>query len=114
MGKPEMAKVDVIVPVYNTKLSYLRDALDSLVAQTMGGWHAWVVDDGSDEAYGVELKALLQSYGDARFTYLYSDHKGATGSRNVAMARGSAEYIALLDSDDVWLPHHLAQQVGAL
>lgn len=109
-----MAKVDVIIPVYNTRLSYLADALGSLVAQTMEDWAAWIVDDGSDAAYGAQLKQLLQSKGDSRFNYLYTDHKGATGSRNVAMARGGASYIALLDSDDVWLPHHLAQQVAAL
>ncbi|MBL0125028.1 MAG: glycosyltransferase family 2 protein [Betaproteobacteria bacterium] len=109
-----MSKVDVIIPAYNTPLSYLADALASLIAQTMGDWCAWIVDDGSDDSYGVQLKSLLESYNDNRLNYLYTGHKGATGSRNVAMGRGSAIYIALLDSDDVWLPHHLAQQVAVL
>ena len=109
-----MARVDVIIPVFNTKLDYLVQAINGLREQTLSDWIAWIVDDGSDETYGKELQALLQSYNDERLKYLYTAHKAATGSRNVAMKRGSAPYIALLDSDDCWLPQHLLQMVAAL
>lgn len=109
-----MVLVDVIVPVFNTKMEYLLQAIDGLRKQTLTDWAAWIVDDGSDEAYGNQLRSLLTSYDDVRFNHLYTQHKGATGSRNVAIKQGCAPYIALLDSDDFWLPEHLAQMVACL
>jgi glycosyltransferase involved in cell wall biosynthesis len=109
-----MSRVDVIIPVFNTPLRYVGPALDSLRAQTLADWTAWVINDGSLEAYTGELQEFLRGYNDTRINYLYSDHKGPGGSRNVGIERGEAPYVALLDSDDVWLPHHLAGQVGLL
>lgn len=109
-----MAQVDVIIPVFNTRIDYLADAIKSLRDQTFPDWCAWIVDDGSEVEYGMRLKALLQSYGDARIHYLYTEHKGATGSRNVAIRNGHAQYVAFLDSDDLWMPHHLSSHVGLL
>jgi len=109
-----MALVDVIIPVFNTPRRFLTVALDSLRAQTFSDWKAWVINDGSDKQYTVELEETLRAYGDPRIHYLYSDHKGPAGSRNVGIVEGRAPYVALLDSDDVWMPHHLSRQVAFL
>ncbi len=109
-----MAQVDVIIPVFNTPLEYLIEAIKSLRAQTFTDWDAWIVDDGSRDEYGAQLKAQLQSIDDPRIHYLYTEHKMATGSRNVAIGRGNAPYIAFLDSDDCWMPHHLSNHLAVL
>lgn len=109
-----VTQVDVIVPVFNTRLDYLADAIKSLRNQTFPDWCAWIVDDGSELEYGIRLQAHLQSYGDERIHYLYTEHKGATGSRNVAIRHGHAPYVAFLDSDDLWMPHHLSSHVSHL
>lgn len=109
-----MALVDVIIPVFNTPLHFLVAALDSLREQSHTDWIAWVVDDGSERAYTVELERSLRNYGDSRIKYLYTEHKGPAGSRNVGIVEGRAPYVAFLDSDDCWLPHHLSRQVARL
>ncbi len=109
-----MALVDVIIPVFNTPHRFLTVALDSLRAQTFSDWKAWVINDGSDKQYTVELEETLRAYGDPRIRYLYSDHKGPAGSRNVGIVEGRAPYVALLDSDDSWMLHHLSRQVALL
>lgn len=109
-----MAQVDVITPVFNTPLRFLTVALDSLRAQTFTDWNAWIINDASDAAYTEKLEATLKAYADPRFHYLYSDHKGPAGSRNVGIVEGKAPYVAFLDSDDCWMPELLARHVAAL
>lgn len=109
-----MAIVDVITPVFNTPLHFLMAALNSLRAQTFSNWEAWIINDASDELYTVQLEDTLQSYADPRIHYLYTDHKGPAGSRNVGIVNGQAPYVALLDSDDCWMSHHLSRQVALL
>lgn len=109
-----MALVDVIIPVFNTPRSFLTVALDSLRAQSFSNWEAWVINDGSEKHYTTQLEETLRAYGDPRFHYLYSDHKGPAGSRNVGIVEGRAPYVALLDSDDCWMPRHLSRQVALL
>lgn len=109
-----MAIVDVITPVFNTPLNFVKAALDSLVAQSLGDWEAWIINDGSSELYTVQLMGILQSYNDQRVHYLHSVHRGPAGSRNVGILEGKARYVALLDSDDIWMSHHLSRQVALL
>jgi len=109
-----MARVDVIIPVFNTPHRFLTVALDSLRAQTLPDWNAWIINDASDAAYTVKLEETLRAYADPRFHYLYSDHKGPAGSRNVGIVEGKAPYVAFLDSDDCWMPELLERHVAAL
>lgn len=109
-----MALVDVIIPVFNTPLHFLGEALSSLRQQTQADWVAWVIDDGSESEYTVDLRRVLESYADPRIKYLHCEHKGPAGSRNVGIERGNARYVAFLDSDDCWLPHHLGRQLDRL
>ena len=109
-----MALVDVIIPVFNTPLVYVGEALQSLREQDLADWRAWIINDASAPGYTEELRDLIAKARDERMVYVFCTHKGPAGSRNVGIAEGRAPYIALLDSDDRWLPGHLARQVGHL
>lgn len=109
-----MTAVDVIIPVFNTPLHYVVAALNSVRDQSLSDWSAWIVDDGSEKSYAAALKERLDVLHDRRFSYTYTDHKGAGGSRNVVIAKGQAPYVAFLDSDDCWTSHHLFRQVTLL
>lgn len=100
-------KVSVIMPAYNPG-DYLDLAIASLIAQTHSDWECIVVDDGSKE----DLSRVEKM--DSRVRLIRQKNKGASIARNVAMLASDGEYIALLDSDDVWYPEKLARQIEVL
>jgi glycosyltransferase involved in cell wall biosynthesis len=101
--------VSVIVPVYN-RPAFVRQAIDSALAQECpGGFEVVVVDDGSTD----ETPAVLASYGD-RIRVVTQRNGGVARARNAGFAAARGEYLALLDSDDIWLPGKLAAQVALL
>jgi glycosyltransferase involved in cell wall biosynthesis len=103
-----MPKVSVVVPVYNGE-RYLREALDSIFAQTFGDYEVLCIDDGSQDG----SLDIVRSYG-LRMTILRQANQGACAARNAGVQSASAPYIAFLDQDDRWYPHHLEQQVAVL
>ena len=109
-----MSKVDVIIPFFNTPIIYVRAAIDSLLAQTVKDWEAIIIDDASSPANAGEMRSLLDSYKDIRFTLIRTDHKGPAGSRNAGIEISNSPLIAFLDSDDIWYPEKLARQIAAL
>lgn len=96
----------VLIPVYN-RADTVQPALKSVKAQTYDNFECLVIDDGS--ADGDDLAATVASLEDSRFVYMRQENKGAGSARNhgIDVARGS--YIALLDSDDSFLPEKLAK-----
>ena len=104
------ARIAVIVPAYRVA-PYLRDALDSLVAQDIADWEAVVIDDGSPD----EAAAIVAPYlADPRITFLATANHGVSAARNTAIAHSRAPLIALLDGDDRLLPNYLSTMVAAL
>lgn len=97
--------VSVIIPTYNRK-EYICQAVDSILSQTYKFYEVIVVDDGSTDGTG---DLLHKRYGK-RIKYFYQSNQGEAAARNYAISQSSGQYIALLDSDDVWLPTKLAQQ----
>ena len=101
--------VSAIIPTYNRKLR-LFQAVDSVLAQTKPVEEVIVVDDGSTDGtfeavrarYGPLVKAIRQ------------DNAGASAARNCGMREARGEWIALLDSDDLWLPAKIKRQFEAL
>jgi glycosyltransferase involved in cell wall biosynthesis len=90
----------------------LRPAIDSVFAQTFRDWELIVVDDGSDGETAAYLEALA---GSPRVTVIRLPHTGNPGAvRNAGWRAARGEYIAFLDSDDLWLPHKLAAQLASL
>lgn len=94
----------VIIPVYN-RLLPVRDAIDSVLAQTFTDYELIVVDDGSTDG----TPAVAGEY-RGRLTWLRRDHRGVSAARNAGVALSSSPWLAFLDSDDRWLPGKLARQ----
>ena len=105
----ETPKVAIVVPVYNVA-PYLRECLDSLLAQTYNNFTVFAVDDGSTD----ESDAVLDEYAvkDPRFIVIRQKNGGLSAARNAALDRierdGTFEYVAFVDSDDKVLPDFLA------
>ena len=101
-------RVSAVVPAYNRAV-YLREAIDSALAQGFEGLEVVVVDDGSTDA----TPEILRGYGD-RFRVHRQENAGqsAAVNRGVDLARG--EFVAFLDSDDAWLPGKIARAVALL
>jgi glycosyltransferase involved in cell wall biosynthesis len=100
-------KVSIIVPTYN-RAEYIGKAIDSVFSQTYKHLEIIVIDDGSTDGTG----QVLKKYGDGdKVRYLYLDHVGVSEARNRGLQESSGEYIAFLDSDDVWLPVKIEKQL---
>ena len=99
--------ISCIVPVYNGEL-YLRDALDSILAQTYQPLDILVVDDGSTD----RTVQLVASYGE-QIRYRWQPNAGPAAARNSGLRLTQAEFVAFLDADDVWHPSKLARQMQA-
>lgn len=100
--------VSVIMPVHNGA-RFLREALESALAQTYRPIEIIVVDDGSTD----HSAAILQEYA-SRITAINQANQGAAVARNVAIAASRGELLAFLDADDLWAPHKLEVQVAYL
>jgi glycosyltransferase involved in cell wall biosynthesis len=104
-------RVSIIIPSYNTA-PLIAACLDSILAQTFQDFEAIVVNDGSPDT--AQLEKVLQPYierNSDRIVYIKQVNKRAAGARNTAIARARGEFLAFLDSDDTWLPHHLESQM---
>lgn len=97
--------VSVIVPNYNYE-RYLREAIDSALAQTYPHIEIIVVDDGSQD----NSREILKSYGDKIRTFV-QQNAGVSAARNNGVKNCSGKYVAFLDADDVWLPQKIEKQV---
>lgn len=103
--------VSVIMPMHNSE-SYVREAIESVLSQTYGDWELLVVDDNSTDASPCIVSEYAQK--DKRIKMARNDRvigmPSAPRNKGLEMAQG--RYVAFLDSDDVWLPTKLAQQVA--
>lgn len=101
--------VSVVIPVYN-RASSLKDAVESVFSQKYSNIEIIVVDDGSDE----NVKKCLKSY-MARIKYIrMENNRGVSSARNLGIDRAKGDYIAFLDSDDLWLPEKLEEQIKVM
>ena len=108
---PRQPVVSVIIPVFN-RLQYLRPAIESVFSQTLSHWELLIADDGSDEETRAYLTALESL---PRVKIIWLAHTGNPGAvRNAALREATGEYVAFLDSDDVWMPTKLELQIAAL
>ena len=97
--------VSAIIPTYN-RAEYICQAIDSALEQGYDNLEIIVVDDGSTD----ETHNLLTRY-ESRIKYIYQQNQGEAVARNTAIEASTGEYIALLDSDDLWLPGKLTRQM---
>jgi len=106
--QPRAPLVSVVIPAYNCA-HFIGDALDSVVNQDYPALEVFVVDDGSTD----ETCDVVARYGSA-VTLVRQANAGAAVARNEGMRRARGAYVALLDSDDLWLPGKLRLQVDHL
>jgi glycosyltransferase involved in cell wall biosynthesis len=104
--------VSIILPTYN-RAHLLPEALKSIRGQTFTDWELIVVDDGSTDDTP-EVVAALAADIHQPVRYVYQQNRGPAGARNTGLDSARGEFVAFLDSDDVWLPHHLQDCVHGL
>lgn len=103
-----MAFFSVIIPTYN-RAALLREALDSVFTQTLNDYEVIVVDDGSTD----DTEAMVRNY-PGKIQLLKQKNIGPGAARNAGVAAAVGEYVAFLDSDDLWFPWTLATYKTAL
>ena len=102
-------RVSVIIPTFN-RAAMLRDAIDSVLNQTFEDYEIIVVDDGSTD----NTRETISKFNSPKITYIYQENRGRSIARNIALSRARGEFIAFLDSDDIFLPYKLEKQINAM
>lgn len=99
--------ISIVMVNYNQE-KYLKEAIDSVIAQTYDNWELIIVDDGSTDA-SVEI---IKSYRDTRIRPVYlKENKHICQATNLGFQYVKGEYVARLDSDDVWCEKKLEKQI---
>jgi glycosyltransferase involved in cell wall biosynthesis len=101
-----LPRVSVVMPVYNVE-AYVAEAIRSVLAQTFTDFELIIIDDGGADA----SMDICRSFADPRITIVSQRNRGLAGARNTGIAAARGEFIALLDSDDRWLPEKLMLHV---
>jgi glycosyltransferase involved in cell wall biosynthesis len=96
--------VSIIIPTFN-QAEFLQKALQSVINQTFHDWEAVVIDNHSED----NTKEIVESMNDSRISYLlFSNHGIIAASRNWGINHANGNFIAFLDSDDLWYPSKLS------
>lgn len=107
-----MTKISVLMPVYNTPENYLREAVESILAQTCADFEFLILNDASTDD---NVEKVINSYDDKRIRYWQNDRNlGISLSRNKLIGLSRGEYLAVFDHDDVSLPERLEKQAAFL
>lgn len=93
-------RISVLLPTFN-RANYIGEAIASVLAQSYGDFELIVVDDGSTD----ETCSRVASIADPRIRYIYREHGGVSKALNTAWRAARGELVAMIGSDDVWLPH---------
>ena len=101
--------VSVIIPVYNAE-KYLADTINSVLAQTYSHWELILVDDGSTD----DSITICQQLQNSKIKIIRQENGGVSSALNTGISQSQGEYLAFLDSDDLWLPEKLAKHIAHL
>ncbi len=105
---PDAPAVSIVIPTYN-RADLLADSLRSIAGQTFTDYEIIVVDDGSDDGTREYIASCPQ-----KIRYLWQQNQGVSEARNHALRVTHSEFVAFLDSDDLWQPTFLEQSVRRL
>lgn len=95
--------VSIIMPTFN-RAYIIADGIQSVLEQTYKNWNLFVCDDGSTD----NTKAVVEQFQDARIHYLQLPKANGSSARNFGLQHSRSEYVAYLDSDNIWHPQHLS------
>jgi len=98
-------KVSIIIPTYNQS-QYLEEAMESVLNQTYQNIEIIIVDDGSTDNTSEVVKSF-----DNKIIYIPQKNKGASSARNAGIKKAQGQYVAFLDSDDMWIKNKLEKQI---
>jgi glycosyltransferase involved in cell wall biosynthesis len=101
----EQPLISCIVPVFNGE-RYLREALDSILAQTYPRLEIVVADDGSADG----TASVVATFGD-QVRYIRQANQGPSSARNLGISLATGAFITFLDADDLWHPQKLERQI---
>lgn len=104
---PTMPKISVIIPTFN-RAHLIAKAIESVLNQTITDFELIVVDDGSTD----NTEEVVHSFTDPRLRYLKQLNGGPSVARNAGIQAATGEFIAFLDSDDLFLPEKLSVQMA--
>ena len=114
--KKNSPEISVIIPTFN-RSQFIRNCVLSAKLQSLEPFEIIVVDDGSTDNTWSILKDLGFSnwgYEKNKFRYVRTNNRGVSAARNIGIKSSRGEYIALLDSDDIWKPNKLEIQISSL
>lgn len=107
MNKEDSPLISVLIPAFNCE-KYIREALESVFAQTYQNFEVIAVDDGSTD----QTAQIISSFPAVH--YYYQEHRGVAAARNLALENAEGKWIAFLDSDDRWDHNKLQLQMDYL
>ena len=108
--------VSVIMIFLNPDKTFFEEAIQSVFAQTYDNWELLLVDDGSNYcSTEIALRYTERNWGKVQYLeHQGHQNRGMSASRNLGISHAKGDYVALLDSDDIWLPQKLKKQVAIL
>lgn len=106
--------ISILVPTYNTRIDYLRECIDSVLAQTYTNWELCIADDASpNEETRKVIKEYAKKHKNIKYVFSKKNQHIALTS-NLALEIASGEFISLLDHDDILLPNALYETVKVI
>lgn len=105
-----MPLISVIIPTYNRDWCIQR-ALDSVLGQSFDDFDVWIVDDGSSDNTRGIIRKLVSRGTRVPVKYIFMANRGVAAARNLGIQSSRGNWLALLDSDDLWLPEKLERQL---
>ena len=104
-----MTKISVVMPVYNVE-KFVARSIETVLAQSFTDFELILVDDGATDG----SLEICRSYDDPRIRIVRQANRGLAGARNTGIRHCIGEYVALLDSDDLWHPDKLLRHIQHL
>lgn len=102
-----MPKISAVMALYNTPYNYLQATVESILNQTFEDFELIIIDDAST----IEYKDFFEEFKDERIKYLKLDKNGGPGcARNQGIKKAIGEYVAITDSDDIYMPQRFELQ----
>lgn len=105
--KTDLPTIDVVIPVYNGE-AYVKEALDSVLAQSLQPTKILVIDDGSTDGTRMVVESIAKT--SPIVVYIHKSNGGLSSARNAGIKQSKAPYLAFLDADDTWEPTKLERQ----
>lgn len=104
--------ISVIIPVYNIKMNYLENCIESILQQTYYQFEIVIVDDGSCTECAVQLEKIKEK--DSRILVFHKKNEGVSVARNFGLEHSKGEYIVYADADDVLTPYYFEDGIKKL